>query len=269
MPLELPITRKDLGTIIKQVREKHGYTKEQLIEIIGDENISSSTYDRIESGSDHVSLEKILLVLHALEVDDRESMIPNFIGNAIPYVYTAYEHIDRQKHRYLVCWQSELIDEMEDIESGRALFDDSHIFSVFSAFSKKEAIRLFLEEDYKKTYEDPEYDLFVRQIVISDIIEYVCNDYKFNYPEIEYTDEKRKLFAKIIAKYHSFFEYDTMSISFGKADEIEDRMKKEFVNNDTVRCFSDEEIKKLFLAFMESRVYALELSSPYKYREYY
>lgn len=77
-----------IGEKIAELRKGKGLTQEDLIEIVGDENMSIATLRRIESGRCSLNLSRLSLICEALECDIRDVIKSNEKEDAIKAFYT-------------------------------------------------------------------------------------------------------------------------------------------------------------------------------------
>ena len=61
------VNNKDIGSRIKAIRNEKGLTQERLVEIIGEDILSLSTYKRIEDGTSPVNLKRLYHISRALD----------------------------------------------------------------------------------------------------------------------------------------------------------------------------------------------------------
>lgn len=71
------------GNRIAEKRRKAGFTQEELVERVGDENISVSTLKRIESGHGHIDMVRIIRICKALGIELSDLIGENMLKQAI------------------------------------------------------------------------------------------------------------------------------------------------------------------------------------------
>ena len=233
------LDKKAIGALIKKERQSRGYTKEKILEIIGETNVSSTTYDRIESGSSHVSAEKILIVLHSLGLDDDMNEFLRLTALSDPTVERAFSSIDKRQKSFLVLWESDLRRELN-----KALCDNKHLYHLIYAYSPKEAGQIFLESEYRAIYPDKTAYLGVR----NSLIKYVLHMALFN-PEnkiydLFYTKGQKALFRALRHRYLEAIKLYPSSYQ----SVLEEIIMSDYLTPDTLNLFSDTEIHNLYLS---------------------
>jgi transcriptional regulator with XRE-family HTH domain len=242
------LDKKTLGAIIKKERQKHGYTKEKLLELIGETYISSTTYDRIESGSSHVSAEKLLIVLHSLGLDDDMNEFLRLTALSDPAVKKAFSSIDKAQKCFLVMWKSDLRRELNE-----SFYDNKHLYHLIYACSPGEAGRIFLEREYKVIYSN----LGTKNNLIKHVLYMALFSPGHKIPDISYTREQKSLFKALRRRYSEAVKLYPSS----HHRKLEETVIKDYLTPDTLNLFSDTEIHNLYLSTQVKNICILNIDT--------
>ena len=93
--------RQDIGLKIQKARNLRNLSREKLVELVGDENVSVSTIQRLENGETKISLELLLKICEALDVNLSEMLDANSAKSIVANLMSELEEEPRFERYYL------------------------------------------------------------------------------------------------------------------------------------------------------------------------
>lgn len=134
--------RVKFGKKIAQMRRAAGLTQEQLVERIGEDNISISTLKRIENGQGHIDMLRVIRICKALDIELSDLLGENVVKQALERFFNEPDdegevqaHLDKQRFFYpepssSVCYTLSPIKTLMELIIYLPLMDEMEVLEV-------------------------------------------------------------------------------------------------------------------------------------------